>query len=94
MGETISTDGDAVTKFTTDVLMASSNLDFKPTNSINTSTSPATDELKTLMLTFQQTISTYKTCLSTEVVNVRAVHNAIEKADTKIKDRISTTMQA
>ncbi|MBO0421443.1 TIGR04197 family type VII secretion effector [Enterococcus plantarum] len=94
MGETISTDGNAVIKFTSDVLSATSNIDFKPTNSINTSTSPATDELKTLISSFQQTISSYKTCIATEVKNVQAVHNAIEETDKKIKDSIATTMQA
>ena len=94
MGETVSTDGHAVAKFATDILVAKGNIDFKPTNSINTSTSPATNELKTLMTTFQQTINTYKTCLATEVRNVQAVHNAIEEADKKIKDSIATTMQA
>ena len=47
--DTVSTDGNAVLKFTTDVLSANSNIEFKPTNSINISTSPATDELKTLV---------------------------------------------
>lgn len=94
MGETVSTDGHAVAKFATDVLGAKGTIDFKPTNSINTSTSPATNELKTLMTSFQQTINIYKTCIATEVRNVQAVHNAIEEADKKIKDSIVTTMQA
>lgn len=72
MGETVSTDGDAVLKFTTDVLSANSTIDFKPTANIHTSTSPATDELKTLIASFQTTISTYKTCIATEVKNVQA----------------------
>ncbi|WP_086314662.1 hypothetical protein A5821_002249 [Enterococcus sp. 7F3_DIV0205] len=94
MGETVSTDGNAVAKFAADILVAKENIDFKPTNSINTSTSPATNELKTLMTSFQQTIDTYKMCLATEVRNVQAVHNAIEETDQKIKDSIATTMQA
>lgn len=94
MGETVSTDGNAVAKFATDVLGAKGTIDFKPTNRINTSTSPATNELKTLMTSFQQTINSYKTCLATEVRNVQSVHNAIEEADKKIKDSIATTMQA
>ncbi|ALS02488.1 hypothetical protein ATZ33_14200 [Enterococcus silesiacus] len=94
MGETVSTDGNAVAKFAADILVAKGSIDFKPINSINTSTSPATNELKTLITSFQHTIDTYKTCLTTEVRNVQAVHNAIEEADKKIKDSISTTMQA
>jgi type VII secretion effector (TIGR04197 family) len=94
MGETISTDGNAVSKFKGDILSATGNIKFKPTNSIHTSTSPATNELKALMTSFQQTINTYKTCLATEVRNVQAVHNAIEEADKKIKDSIATTMRA
>ena len=94
LGDTVSTDGNVVLKFTTDVLNANSNIEFKPTNSIHTSTSPATDELKTLLSSFQQTIGTYKSCLAKEVRNVQAVHNAIEETDKKIKDSIATTMQA
>lgn len=93
MEGTVSTDGNAVSKFMTDVLSANSNLEFNPTTNIHTSTSPATDELKTLLSSFRQTVTTYKNCVATEVKNVQAVHHAIEATDKKIKDGIETTMQ-
>lgn len=46
MGETVSTDENAVLEFTTNVLSANSTIDFKLTVNIHTSTSSATDELK------------------------------------------------
>lgn len=94
MGITVSTDENAVAKFTSDVLSAKTNIGFKPTNSIHTSTSPATDELKILMTSFQQTVNAYKNCLATEIRNVESVHNSIKETDKKIKDSISKTIQA
>ncbi|MHC5217943.1 hypothetical protein ACYSNR_14885 [Enterococcus sp. LJL128] len=93
MTDTVSTDSQAVTKFSSDVLIALGDIEFKPTFNIHDSTSPATDELKQLLASFQQTIGTYKACLATEVKNVQAVHQAIEASDKAIKDSMST-MQA
>ncbi len=84
MGDTVSTDKNAVTKFALDIANATNDINFKPTYKINDSTSPATDELNQLMSSFQTTIATYKTCLTTESKNVSAVHKAIETTDLDI----------
>ncbi|MGC6768947.1 hypothetical protein [Enterococcus sp. LJL51] len=93
MDETVSTDGGAVLKFNKDVLNALSNIEFKPTNGIHTSTSPATDELKELMSSFQEILYTYRNCLAVEVKNVQAVHITIETTDKLLKDGIASSIQ-